>query len=251
MKKIEIRPPSCQSLFLKMKFDGQELSTGTGFIVNTSKGYALITNRHNVTGKNNETGELLSKTGGVPNQIEILHNRKNQLGHWVSRTEKIIDNDTPLWIEHPTLSHKADFVALFLKNFDDVGFYPYALNNTNLNILVGPADPVSVIGFPFGIQAGGSLAIWATGFMASEPDIDFKGLPIFLVDCRTRPGQSGSAVIAYRSGGAIAMEDGSTAIFPSSIIKFLGIYSGRIHKDSDIGMVWKMSAIKELLDSIK
>ena len=34
------------------------------------------------------------------------------------------------------------------------------------------------------------------------------------------------------------------------ITKFAGIYSGRIHKDSDIGMVWKRSAILELIEAI-
>lgn len=117
-------------------------------------------------------------------------------------------------------------------------------------ILCGPADPVSVVGFPFGRAAGGSLAIWATGFIASEPGIDQDQLPLFFVDCRTRPGQSGSAVIAYRNGGAVSMENGSTAVRTGVMCRFLGIYSGRINAESDIGMVWKAAAIKELVDSL-
>jgi hypothetical protein len=61
---------------------------------------------------------------------------------------------------------------------------------------VGPADPVSVIGFPFGLTAGGKLPIWATGTLATEPIVSFQDLPLSLVDCRTRQGQSGSPVIA-------------------------------------------------------
>ncbi len=34
------------------------------------------------------------------------------------------------------------------------------------------------------------------------------------------------------------------------VSNFLGIYSGRLSEDSDIGMVWKATAIRELLESI-
>lgn len=58
--------------------------------------------------------------------------------------------------------------------------------------------------FPFGLAGGGSLAIWATGLMATEPEIDYNNQPTFLIDCRARPGQSVSAVIAHRNGGMVA-----------------------------------------------
>ena len=180
-----------------------------------------------------------------------MHNKLNKPGWWLPKVEKLLNGETPLWFEHPTLGAKADFVAIKLMEIDDVQLYPYNLVNTGPNIMVGPADSVSVVGFPFGIQAGGSLAVWATGFMASEPDIDFKDLPVFLIDCRSREGQSGSAVIAYRSGGSVTMEDGSMHIYGKPVTKFLGIYSGRINPESDLGMVWKASAIKELVDSLK
>jgi hypothetical protein len=109
---------------------------------------------------------------------------------------------------------------------------------------------VSVVGFPFGKTGGGSLGIWATGFMASEPSVDYDGLPVFLIDCRSRQGQSGSPVIAYRSGGMVAMADGGSAAFSGAVCRFLGIYSGRINAESDLGIVWKASAIKELVDDI-
>lgn len=111
-----------------------------------------------------------------------------------------------------------------------------------------PSDIISVVGFPFGISINGRMAIWATGFVASETDLDS---PIFLIDSRTRPGQSGSAVIAQRNGGAFSQKDGSTSIITGTTTQFLGIYSGRINKESDIGIVWKASAIKELIESIK
>ena len=243
--------PSVQSLFIRMCFNGQQISSGTAFVVSSDKGPLLITNRHNVTGRRQDNDKLLSKPGGIPNEIRINHNVKGRLGNWTYVVEPILDeNDNPLWKEHPVLGKNADFVALPLTSIDNVELYPYDLNNTGPDIFVGPADSLSVVGFPFGMQAGGSLAIWATGFMASEPDINFNDLPIFLIDCRSRRGQSGSAVVAHRSGGGVAMQNGGTTVFSGAVTKFLGIYSGRINEESDLGIVWKVSAIKELVDSL-
>jgi hypothetical protein len=243
-----ITKPSVQSLLLQMHFNGQPLSTGTGFVVNTpTKGPHLLTNRHNVTGRHQDTGQPLSKTLGVPSHISVLHNKKGALGSWLARDEPLYVGTAPRWVEHPVLGAKADFVALKLTELTDVDLYPYEITSSEPKIRVGPADPVSVIGFPFGMTAGGAFGVWATGFLASEPVVDFNGLPIQLVDCRTRQGQSGSPVLAYRAGGAVATEDGGTSIFSGPVQRFIGIYSGRINAESDLGMVWKVSALAELV----
>lgn len=247
----KIAPPSVQSLLIKMLFNGQLLSTGTAFVVSAVNGPLLITNRHNVTGRRQDNDKPMSKTGGIPNEIEIVHNTKGKLGNWCGVFEPILDSDdNPLWVEHPIHGKNVDFVALPLTNLNNVELYPYELDDPGPDIFVGPADSLSVVGFPFGIQAGGSFAVWATGFMASEPNIDYNGLPVFLIDCRSRQGQSGSAVIAYRSGGGVPMKDGSTVLFNGPVTKFLGIYSGRINAESDLGIVWKASAIRDLVGSV-
>lgn len=241
--------PSVKSLRIELVFGGQSLGTGSGFVTGSASGPVLVTNRHNVTGRRQDDGKPLSKTGAIPDRVRILHNRKARLGEWVTREEPLIDNGLPRWREHPVLGPKADFVALPLQQLSDVELFTYDLVNTGPAVKCGPADAVSVVGFPFGLQGGGSLAIWATGFVASEPQIDLWNLPIFLIDCRSRPGQSGSAVIAYRSGGATAMEDGSTAVMGEAI-RFLGVYSGRINEESDLGIVWKAAALSELVAAI-
>lgn len=246
-----ITKPSVQSLLIIMRFNGQQLSTGTGFIVNSNRGPILVTNRHNVTGRNQETNKLLSSMGGIPNEIAIVHNCFSRLGEWVEAVEALYDaQNRPLWKEHPALKEKADIVGLPLTKLSGVQLYPYDPLQPGPDILVGPADSVSVIGFPFGLTAGGALGIWATGFLASEMAVDFNGLPIFLIDCRGRPGQSGSPVIAYRSGGMVAMADGGSAGFAGPVSRFLGIYSGRINAESDLGIVWKAAAVAELILSI-
>lgn len=246
-----IAKPSVQSLLIEMQVNGIPLSSGTAFVVDTpTKGPHLVTNRHNVTGRHQETGDPLSKTGGLPTHMVVVHNRKGQLGQWVPRIEPLYSGSTPRWAEHPTLGAKADFVALQLTDLTDVELIPYDPQNTGPQIHVGPADAVSVIGFPFGMTAGGAFGVWATGFLASEPDVDFGNLPVLLIDCRTRQGQSGSPVIAYRSGGAVAMADGGSTIFGGPVERFIGIYSGRINAESDLGIVWKAAAIAQVIQTL-
>lgn len=245
-----IAHPSVQSLLIQMLFNGQQLATGTAFLAIAAIGPVLITNRHNVTGRDQNTGKPISATGGLPNQLTILHNKAGQLGQWIGRTEPLFAGDLPRWHEHPTLGAKADFVALPLTELQDVACHPHDVANVGPDIFVGPSDAVSVIGFPFGMTAGGAFGVWATGHLASEPLVNFLDLPIQLIDCRTRQGQSGSPVIAYRSGGMLAMANGNSVAFNGPVYRFIGIYSGRINAESDIGIVWRASAINQLLQSL-
>ena len=57
-------------------------------------------------------------------------------------------------------------------------------------------------------------------------------------------------MIAYRSAGIVAEKIGTLTVHEEPVTRFLGIYSGRINKDSDIGVVWKAEAIRELVDSL-
>jgi hypothetical protein len=248
---VLLAEPSVQSLFIQMQFNGQPLSTGTGFVVQSNKGPMLVTNRHNVTGRQQTTGAPPSRTGGMPNNIKVLHNALGSLGAWLPKTEQLYADDHPRWFEHPKLGEEADFVALPLAELAGVQLLPYDAEYPNPAVHAGPTDIVSIVGFPFGIAGGGALAVWSTGFVASEPEVDFQSKPVFLVDCRSRQGQSGSPVIAYRPAGATFTQGPATmAISNVPTLRFFGIYSGRINSQSDLGMVWKASAISELISSI-
>ena len=245
-----IQKASVRSLFIETQYNGQFISSATAFAATGASGASyLLTNRHNVTGRHWETDEPLSKTAAIPNHVKIFHNQQGKLGSWISTLEPLYDlNESPRWEEHPELGSKADFVALPLSQLKGIQLYPYQIPGAD--IYVGPADIVSVIGFPFGNAAGGKLGIWATGFLASEPDVDYRDLPIQLIDCRTRQGQSGSPVIALRSGEVVKFRDGSIGMGGGSVERFIGIYSGRINAESDLGMVWKASALVELLNTL-
>ena len=234
-----------------MRFQGADLATATGFVVESARGPVLVTNLHNLTGRHPRNGQPLSRSGQVPDEVVIVHNRTRRLGEWVSTVEPLFNADEPRWIKHPDLGDSVDIAALPLTQLTDVQIYPYDLDDTGPRILIGPADAVSVVGFPFGLRESGSLAIWATGYVASEPVIDFNKLPVFLVDCRSRAGQSGSAVIGHRSAGPVVIEGGTTVMLNGPVMRFLGIYGGKINDQSDLGIVWKAAAIRTLVESIR
>src|SRR5262249_20672149 len=143
---INITLPSVQSLYLKMRYNGHDLGSGTGFVAHAKSGQpVLLTNWHNVSGRHPETKAILSQTQLVPNELCICHNRANRLGEWVERTEKLHSLNGPLWREHPALSDRVDFVALPLTQLQDVQLRPHTLGVGDVEIQCGPADVVSVI----------------------------------------------------------------------------------------------------------
>jgi len=241
-----------------MYFGDTLLSSGTAFLVanDQSSHCALITNRHNVTGRHQETGECLDrKHCATPDNIRIyFHKPPLDLGEWHCVKLPLYKEDgSPWWIEHPRFGESADVVALNLSWGSDVQKLPYYLK-TDLDrakLVVRPAEAISVIGFPFGLSSTGRFPIWATGFMAQELGIVTPDNQTFLIDCRTRQGQSGSPVIAYRTNVyTYVSESGriSTKMDPGTVKwEFLGIYSGRVNPESDLGRVWHVSAIEEVL----
>lgn len=237
--------PSLQSLFVEVIANGHLIGSATAFVCRAPFGTDhLITNRHVVTGRNQETGVPLHCACAIPDTLRVYHNGP-ELGQFVPVEVPLLETDTPLWTEHPSLGDQADLVALRIRSDERIRLYPYLVRH-DAHLRIEPADRVSVVGFPFGERTAPSFAIWATGFVASEPDINHGGRPIFLIDCRTRKGQSGSPVILGRSNhGNLTHDDGSTTghLLP----ELLGVYSGRINAESDLGIVWKASAIADLL----
>lgn len=245
-----VRKESLQSLLIEICFNETRLSFGTGFIVLNSLGnIVLITNRHNFTGRHQVTKELISKMGGIPNRIVVWQNSFNGIGCWHAETYQLYDeSEKPKWIEHPHFGERADIVGLALDTNPLARVFPYKMDNATNDLRMTPGDPLSVVGFPFGLTAGGRFAIWATGFLATEMDVDYDNLPMFLIDCRARPGQSGSPVIASRNG-PFTRSDGALVTTNQPISELLGVYSGRVNDQSDLGMVWKRSAIVDLVSA--
>ena len=241
---FRVSQPSFQSLYVEIQARGKTIGNGTAFVAAAEGGDAfLLTNRHIVTGRHQDTEELLSKSGATPDSLLVWHNASTELGQFIPVDVPLYEGESPLWIEHPTLGPEADFVALRLPTRTDIRVYPYHAKHL-AHMEIAPAQTVSVVGFPFGERTGPSFAVWATGFVASEPEIDHGGKPVFLIDCRSRPGQSGSPVILHR-GYRDTIADATEAAIMSEL---LGIYSGRISEESDLGVVWKTCEIVDLLE---
>jgi hypothetical protein len=244
-----LQAPSGRSVFVEIWDNQKILATATGFIATIGPLRAFITNRHVVTGLAQTSNEIL--WGNIPDKIILyLVCADAQV---VNLTIPLVDeNYKGIWTEHPNLGENADLVALPLPSSMPAGLRlnEYDLQAPQPNIAVGPSDQVSIVGFPFGIRASG-LPIWSTGFIASELELNYDERPVFLIDSRTRAGQSGSPVIAHRNGGMVAMADGSSAVYNGPVTRLLGIYSGRINSKSDLGIVWKIAAVVELMNSMQ
>ncbi len=246
--KIKIDPLSLPSLLVSLFVNKQLLGTATGFIVEKDSKYFLVTNWHVVSGRNSNTNQPSSHTGGLPDEIQILLH-SHQLGLWIPYDYQLLDPSSgkPMWLEHPK-GREVDVVAIRLGTLPN-GVQPYPMDRTlaNADLSLMPGMPVFIIGFPFGISAAAALPIWKTGHLASDHDIDYNGKPSFLIDATTRGGMSGSPVVARMSGGHYTSK--GFTVSSRMATRFLGVYSGRIREDSEIGIVWRPSVIDEILSN--
>jgi len=243
---------SVSSLLLRVLSHGHELGQGTGFVVQKGSNYFLVTNWHVVTFRRPDSGASLDPEGRMPDQIQILHNTKGKLGDWHWVTEDLLDPATGKgrWSEHPILKSKVDVVVFPLAKISDCDLYPVDLELRNTPILLTPAAQISIVGFPFGRGSYKGLPVWKSGAIASDPDLDYDDTPQFLVDASGKPGMSGSPVWARREGGFID-ESGGTNLGTGIFERFLGVYAGEIDGVSQIGRVWKASALMEIYNLLK
>lgn len=238
--------PSFASLFLEAQANGRVVSTSTGFVAIVADHPYLVTNRHVVTGRDNNTGQILDSMAAVPDTIVVHHRAAGDRVAWAARSEALLSGARPRWLEHPALGARADVVALPLEDLVGTKLLPYDLWNPGTRLPYDMGSPLNIIGYPFAAQGGTGPAVWIKGFVATEPSFDYSQLPVFLVDARTRPGQSGSPVIAYHHQGAVSYGHRLHELrYP--VEYFVGVYSGRINADSDLGMVWRADAVQELL----
>lgn len=245
VNQIFIDPISVRPLYLIQIKGDQTLGMATGFIVQKANTYYLITNWHVVSGRHPETNQVKHPSGQTPDALYIWHHGK-QLGTWHKKKEDLYDKKgTKRWLEHKS-GRGIDIVALPLQNTgDDITLYPFDLSLADVNMVPEVAMPVSIIGFPLGFTSAGFFPIWKTGHIASEPTLDYQGEPLFLIDATTRGGMSGSPVV-LRPTGTYKNKSGQMAI-SSNITLFLGVYSGRLSQDSEIGKVWRPRLINEIL----
>ena len=113
------------------------------------------------------------------------------------------------------------------------------------------AQDVFIVGFPRGLAGSGLLPIWKRGSIASEPGVDYGGLPCLLIDSTTREGLSGSPVIAEFVGYHAKDRDRPSGDDWIGLGRsFLGVYSARLKGqdefEAQLGVVWKAETVRDI-----
>lgn len=243
---INIHPLSTTSLFLQIGHKNQPVASATGFVVKFNTIYYLVTNWHVVTGRHPISNKPILQNQIIPNELNIIHHSLQRLGSWIPKVENLFNPDgTSRWLEH-LQGRNVDIILLPLVNLDNnIKIYPFDLNLADADMKPEPAMPVSIIGYPLGLATGERFPIWKTGHIASDPDLDYyKNKPAFLIDATTREGMSGSPVVLRANH--YETRAGEQVITTGMRTLFLGVYSGRIGGDSELGLVWRPRLINEI-----
>jgi hypothetical protein len=253
-----------------MLFGEQEISTGSCFFWRHDGRTYLLTNWHNLAGRNPLTGQPMSPTGGIPDRVKFMAYKRASApdanGYfelaYVPVEVRLCNPDLtdPKWFEHPSLGRRVDIAAIDVTEAA-IGFQIGHANELESDAVLDPiaSQDVFVVGFPFGLIANAPAPIWKRGSITLDPTFNPEGLPKMLIDTATREGMSGSVVIARHiviAGRHYLKKDGTKpkTVLYSKLDLVVGIYSGRHYPDlekTQLGIVWKRNAIEQTLDARK
>lgn len=242
------------------------VGTGTSFIFQDAASppgeqLFLVTNKHVVT--NAETSTL-------------YFTRKNDRGEAVVGEPLFVKNHrfAHQWHSHPDAAVDVAVMPLSWQlSLIEKGGQQAFINPVTLDDVADPSvfqnldvtAPVTFVGFPNGMfDEENYLPIFRRGYVATAPDRDFNGDPVFLIDASVFPGSSGSPVFTV----------GDNTIGGTPALKFLGIVAavytqptaGRlswpavptarepiptIDQMIDLGVVFKARCVHETLVSFR
>lgn len=245
----------------------QPINQGTGFLfASTSAPDAietvfLVTNHHVITARPNQ-----SEPGKGDRVRIILHRDPARPADVTTVDMPLYDTrQRPLWITSET-HPGADVVLVPLPPsvYEQLRLFVFTEAHTRGDIRIRPSSGATLLGYPFGFyDTTHFLPVWKTGHIASEPDVDFEGRPVFLVDVSAFPGMSGSPVLAV-ANGIYESEDG--VMRSGRVLKLLGIFSAMpvmrerrallgtadpastvmVETPLQLGYVWKAALIADL-----
>jgi hypothetical protein len=172
---VQIDEYSCSTFLIQMSYGNQPLSIGTAFSSEAGNQLFLITNWHNVSGRNPRTGQCLSPTAAQPDNLVAILHADGKLGSWGQQTFNLLDEaEQPKWYEHPVHRQNVDVVALPVSCATGLTTYPInrMAFTQELNVRIG--QDVFVIGYPFGLLLARGLPVWKRASVATEPDLDLE-----------------------------------------------------------------------------
>ena len=170
---------------------GNALSRATGFFYKRDEKWSyFITSWHVVTGRDPMHRDW--KSGAVPTTLRLtLH--KNVGPRAISSAKKMqcdvgINDEageSPDWLEHPVRKWKIDLVVVKISHDEDFQKQVtchYLAEHTGFqeNFVPSVTHDVFVIGYPWALTGGDPvLPLYKRGSIASEPIVDYEGLPRF------------------------------------------------------------------------
>lgn len=250
MALIATDPFSQVPIFIKMKFGTTELAIGTAFFYRRNDALFLISNWHNLSGRDPKTKKPLADHGGVPNVVScyLCLNGPYIKREWLELP--LNENESPIWYQHPISGSDIDIAVLPVSLNEK--FQAIVINDlpfTRMDLRV--SHDVFVLGYPLGIMNTHGIPVWKRASVASEPG---TSEPYYFVDTATRSGMSGSPVIfryrGFYKNNLQAPEIADDDWFGEGDM-FAGIYSGRLGASSleaQLGLVWKPHLIDEIIE---
>jgi len=271
---MEVRSPMEQMLFTTSRLVTEKASgeggVGTSFLFNYVSGQDsypfLVTNRHMVEGTAKGRLTFTKAANGKP----LIGT-----GHVLD-----IEDFQRIWYGHPDpeLDVAVAPFAPILRHMSDDGTSIFfravggdMLPSVDVLKELDALEEVVFIGYPSGIwDSRNLLPIIRKGTTATPVVVDFQGKPQFLVDASVFPGSSGSPVFLYNVG-TYRRKRGDVVV--GNRIFFLGIMASVFYREDtneirarpspttrgalavsrqmiDLGVVYKASAITELIESV-
>lgn len=101
--KVEVDDYSLIPLFIEMYLEGgsESIAIGTCFSIEIKHQNYLITNWHNVTGRNPQTNNPISTGGIIDPDILKVWFFTNTSGLWIQKTIRLKNSGEKSWIKHP------------------------------------------------------------------------------------------------------------------------------------------------------
>ncbi len=236
----------------------KRLGVATAFFYRYDERPFLVTNWHNIMGRDPATGQPRADDCEVPLKVRVRTQAALTGLTFAYGAERAVvvpapaDPSGSAWVMHPD-GQKIDIAALEF----DKALSIHCLNDDTMDDpYVEVGQDVYILGYPRGLMPTKLLPIWKKGSIATEPAVLPNGEPYVLIDAATREGMSGSPVVTRTVDRDTAAElrkpfSVSTPIIVQKGHGFIGVYSGRMGLadalEAQLGKVWLGVCIDEML----